>query len=162
MGVTLALLAVPGDELELIRKDSSLLEQILEEEEDRLEDLEKSWDGIAYLLSGHPLFDSAEPVTDLSRVLYSGQAVDPDQDLGSGPAMYLTPSQVGDAARELSGITPEALRSRYNGADMRAKKIYPGQWTDEEFEYLEENFSILKEFYIVAAKDGHAVISMIS
>lgn len=162
MGMTLALLSVSGDELESILKDSSLLEQIVEEEEDRLEDLEKSWDGIGYLLSGHPLLESAEPVTDLSRVLYSGQAVDPGQNLGSGPAMYLTPEQVRDAARELSGITLERLRARYNGADMRAKEVYPGAWTDEEFDYLEEYFTILREFYIVAAKDGHAVISIIS
>ena len=80
-------LRVTKTQLEDYLKDSTLLEtRIYDEESDdedpNLVDIDKSWEGILFLLTGQNLETIDHP---LAKVLFSGQIIDEDQDLGYGP-----------------------------------------------------------------------------
>src|SRR6478609_11842389 len=98
------LLRVTKPELDEYLKDSSLLESSIydeetDEENPNLVDLDKSWDGILFLLTGQNVVNTDHP---LAKVLFSGQLIDEEQDLGYGPAHYLTPEQVKDLNSQIS------------------------------------------------------------
>jgi hypothetical protein len=163
MGMIACLLAVADQELQAILKDPTQLEIILEDEEDRAHDIDKAWDGIIYLLTGHPLQDSVGLAPDLSRVIFSGQVVDDQQDLGMGPAHYLTPIQVAEASAELSLISSDTLRERFDPAAMMAADVYPGIWEGADIpQYLLDSFDELKEVYASAAADGDGMITFLA
>lgn len=75
-----------------------------DEPDDALIDIDKTWDGIIFLLTGHGIASAASP---LVRVLFSGQLIDEEQDLGYGPTHYLTPEEVVELSNEISTITPK-------------------------------------------------------
>lgn len=161
------LLRVTADQLEAFRKDSSLLEKYLDPDEatDGINELnlDKTWDAINFLLTGHGIvtIDKAEPP--LSRVIFSGQFIDENQDMGYGPAQYLSPDQVKDVNRELLKISSDDLRKKYDAEKLNENEIYPQAWSDDEGElnYLTENFEELKSFYSDADKGGQAIITYI-
>ncbi|AWH86907.1 DUF1877 domain-containing protein [Flavobacterium album] len=158
------LLRVSGEELEEILKDSSKINQKLEdiyeqEEIDRnvIRDLDKSWEGLLFVLTGQALNDSDHP---LSAVLFSGQIVDEDQDLGYGPGHYLTPEQVRELNEMLAAVTADDLKKRYDPKAMAG--IYPDIWEDNSgLEYVLHYFNVLKEIYAGAAQNNEAVITFL-
>ena len=86
MSMICYLVRVPAGMLELFRKKSSLFESYLDSEDidkngHRL-DLDKSWDALNYLLTGHTLDTIEEAEPPLSDIIFSGQILDEDQDLG--------------------------------------------------------------------------------
>ncbi|MGG9963528.1 YfbM family protein [Ferruginibacter sp. SUN106] len=161
------LLRVTKTDLEAYLKDSSLLESsIYDEETDdenpNLTDIDKSWDGILFLLTGQNVANTDHP---LAKVLFSGQIIDEEQDLGYGPAHYLTPEQVADLNDQLSKITTAELKQKYDPEKMEAIEVYPSIWTEEgdgAFEYLSEYFKTVQEVYSEAAKNGEAIITFIN
>lgn len=165
MGMILSLMRISEEDLNNYLKDSTLLEKDFYadhslEEELKLIDLDKSWDGILYLLNGEGMAGAGEG---LSCLLLSGQLVDKEQDLGYGPAHYLTPIEVQQYYQELSNWTTQDLQNRFDPEDMTARGIYPSiQWDASELEYLMVNVSLMQEFYAKAAAEGEAVISVIS
>jgi hypothetical protein len=162
MGMIVCLLAVSAEELNTILEDSAQLETIIDEEQERLNDIDKAWEGIIYLLSGHGLSADSGPVEDLSRVVFSGQVVHEEQDLGMGPAHYLNPGQVAQAAKDLAQLNEGQLRSRYDADAMMKAGVYPEIWNnDESLEYLLENIEVLKAVYKSAAADGNSIITFL-
>ena len=167
MGMTGNLLRVTNDELEKYLKDSSLLENnIYNDETDgenpNLVDIDKAWEGIIFLLTGQSLANADHP---LLNVLFSGQLIDDEQDLGYGPAHYLTPEQVKDLNDQITDITTADLKQKYDPRRMSELEIYPTIWEEEgdgAFEYLSEYFINLQEAYLEAAKNGEAIITFIS
>lgn len=162
-------LRVSQDELDAFLNDSSLLEDRIyneESDESNLLDIDKSWDGIIYLLTGSGLQNvDLSDDSGLHKIIFSGQLIDPEQDLGYGPAHYLTPEEVKNVSKSLSGISKENLYSKYNPSDMAAQEVYPIIWEeegDEAFDYLYSYFEDLKEFYEQAAKENQAVISILN
>lgn len=124
------LLRVTGAELDEYLKDSSLLEDKIyddEMENDRLVDIDKSWDGIIFLLTGQI---SATAKHHLASVLFSGQLIDEEQNLGYGPAHYLTPEQVAGLNNEISTITIADLRQKFNPGKMNELEVYPTIWDE--------------------------------
>lgn len=168
MGMVSILVRVTNTQLESFLKDSSLLEKYINsdevEETERLIDLDKSWDGILYLLTGHGLNTIEEAEGPLANVLFSGQIIDEDQDMGYGPAQYLTPEQVKEINGPLSEISPDELRKKYSAEVMNEKEVYPQGWENgkEEEDYLMDYFDELKTFYSTAANNREAIISYIS
>ena len=154
-------------ELEEYLKDSSLLESsIYNEETDdgnpNLTDIDKSWDGILFLLTGQNVANTEHP---LAKILFSGQLIDEDQDLGYGPAHYLTPDQVKDLNSQISTITIAALKEKYDPERMEELEVYPVIWKregDDAFIYLSEYFKIVQQVYSDAAKNGEAIITFIN
>ena len=120
------LLRVTKSELEEYLKDSSLLETRIyddeaEEPEPNLVDIDKSWDGIIFLLTGQNFENSDHPLT---KVLFSGQIIDENQDLGYGPGQYLTPEQVKDLNEEISKISVKELSEKYDAQKMMELEVY--------------------------------------
>lgn len=169
MGMIGNLLRVTKAELEAYLKDSSLLEdkiyndEIREEdqENDRFADIDKTWDGIIFLLTGQSL-DTAEH--HLTRILFSGQIIDEDQDLGLGPAHYLTPEEVVELNNEISKITVADLKQNFNPEKMNELEIYPSIWNegDDAFEYLVEGFVSVQNIFASAAKNKEAIITFVN
>jgi len=164
MGMVGNLLRVTSSELEEYLQDSSLLENRVyddeAEEDPNLVDIDKSWEGILFLLTGQNLENADHP---LSRVLFSGQLIDEDQDLGYGPAQYLTSDQVKEVNAEISKITISELSKNYNPDKMSELEIYPNIWDEEEsLEYLTDYFQTVQEVYSEAARKNEAVITFLN
>ena len=154
------LLRVTKSELEDYLKDSSLLEDKIyddETENKNLVDIDKSWDGIIFLLTGQGLATAEHT---LVRVLFSGQLIDEEQDLGYGPAHYLTPEQVSELNNEISTITLAELKQKFDPKKMTELDVYPTIWDegDDVFEYVADGFSTVQSVFAEATKKGEAVI----
>jgi hypothetical protein len=159
------LLQITPSKLEEILIDSSVLEDIFyTDESDNLIDIEKAWEGIFYLLTGFGTDEMHEAKPPFSWVLFSLQLVDEDQDMGYGPAHFLTEEQVKEVSLALTSINIAHLKSRFNSKVMMEKGIYPEIWGEGEaaFDYLYENFEKLKNFYKSASSKGNAVITFLN
>lgn len=156
-------LRVSESELNDYLKDSSLLEDNIysDEENSNLTDIDKSWGGILFLLTGQGLEELEHP---LSRILFSGELIDEDQDLGYGPAHYLTVLEVKEIYNEISKITLEELRERYDAEKMEQLGIYPNIWDDNEesVDYLLDSYNDVLEVYSEAVKNNQAIITFIN
>ncbi|MGH1335869.1 MAG: YfbM family protein [Aureispira sp.] len=161
----LSLMRVPASNLKNYLEDSAELEKDLYANHEatspiKLIDLDKSWDGIFYLLNGEGIAGAGEGV---SRLLLSGELVDEEQDLGYGPAHYVTPEEVKKYYSELASWTEEDMAERFDSEDMQAKDLYPNTaWDEQDLEYVSLNFGLLQQFYKAAEAEGQAVITMIS
>lgn len=158
------LLRVTKSELENYLKDSSLLEDKIYDDEtdnENLVDIDKSWDGIIFLLTGQNL---ATVEHNLVRVLFSGQLIDEEQDLGYGPAHYLTPEQVAELNNEISTITIADLKQNFNPEKMTELEVYPTIWDegDDAFDYVADGFSTLQNVFADATKNGEAIITFLN
>ena len=123
-------------------------------------DLEKSWDGIFFLLTGEGYGQSDHP---LASVFCSGQYIDEEQDLGYGPGQYLLPEQVVDLTRQIAVFTPDFLLSRYHPEQMKALQIYPDIWEEEDAaDYLFVYFAKLVRFFNEASSNGEAIVTFIA
>ncbi|WP_236582261.1 YfbM family protein [Sphingobacterium spiritivorum] len=164
MGMIANLLRVTTSELEAYLKDSSLLEDSIyndEEDTENLVDIDKSWDGIIFLLTGQSL---ATAKHNLVRILFSGQIIDEEQDLGYGPAHYLTAEQVAELNGEISAITIADLKQRFNPEKMNELEIYPIIWDegDDAFDYLADGFLTLQNVFAEATKNKEAIITIMN
>jgi len=164
MGMIANLLRVTKSELEGYLKDSSLLEDKIyddETENENLVDIDKSWDGIIFLLTGQSL---ATAEHNLVRILFSGQIIDEEQDLGYGPAHYLTPENVAELNNEISKITTADLKQKFNPEKMNELEVYPTIWDegDDAFDYVADGFSTLQNVFADATKNGEAIITFLS
>ncbi|WP_447637856.1 YfbM family protein [Flavobacterium microcysteis] len=159
-----SLLRVTKSELEGYLKDSSSLEDKIytdETENENLVDIDKSWDGIIFLLTGQSL---ATAEHNLVRILFSGQIIDEEQDLGYGPAHYLTPEDVAELNNEISTITIADLKQKFNPEKMNELEVYPTIWDegDDAFDYVADGFSTLQNVFADATKNGEAIITFLS
>lgn len=164
MGMILSLMRVPASRLNDYLEDSEQLEKDLYADHSaesliKVIDLDKSWDGIFYLLNGEGIAGAGEGV---SRLLLSGQLVDPDQDLGYGPAHYLTPEEMAKHYKEIADWTDKEVAERFDSEDMQAKNLYPSSmWDEQDLEYVTSNFNQLQHFYQAAIAERQAVITLI-
>ena len=118
-------------------------------------DLEKSWHIIHFLLNGDP-WDGDWP---LGAVVLGGTKIS-DEDLGYGPARYLSPSEVADVATALEAVSSETLLSRLDPEAVNAADIYPGPWSDgaDERSYIRSYYDALQGFFSEASRAGQAVV----
>ena len=159
------LLRVTKTELEEYLKDSSLLEDRIyddesDDEDPNLVDIDKSWEGILFLLTGQNLETIDHP---LARVLFSGQIIDEEQDLGYGPGQYLTPDEVKELNAEISKITTEELSKKYDAKKMMELEIYPNAWEEDNMvNYLTDYFKAVQEVFAEASKNDEAIITFLN
>ena len=142
--------------------DPSALEGMIQPgQETPVLDVDKSWEAIFFILTGSALAE--DPDHPMGRVVFSQQFFDEDQDMGYGPAHYVTPDQVKELNTELQLITDEEVRSRFDGQRMDEMSIYPEGWEEEgSFDYLADNFMELRSFYASAALNNAAVVFFVS
>lgn len=143
--------------------DSSLLaERVLNNEIQDVNryDIDKSWDGIIFLLTGKNSSDTSEP---LSKIIFSNQLIDKDQDLGTGPAHYLTPEEVSSLHYQIKNITSHSLKEKFNAAAMKEMGVYPNNvWDEPEVDdYLIEYFEMIQDIFASATKNGEALITFV-
>lgn len=161
------LLRVNKAELDGFLDDSGLLEEKFYDDgnydADWYIDIDKAWDGVQFLLSGKSGMQLELPLNPIDRVMFTFQLIDEEQDLGYGPAQYLTPEQVKETSAALSSITFEEFVNRYNGEEMERIGVYPSGWSDPESkEYVTDALKVLIEFYKIAANNNEAVITVLN
>lgn len=155
--------AVPPERLDGFRLAPESLEGFLwpDDDTDRPEhalDVDKAWHGIHFLLTGDPW----EGTLPLANAVLGGETLG-DEDLGYGPARFLTPEEVVELAEALEGQPREKLAAGYDPAALEAAEIYPeGIWEPEALDYLLNYYDELVEFYRQAAARGDAVILYLS
>ncbi|MDR2224091.1 MAG: YfbM family protein [Flavobacteriaceae bacterium] len=169
MGMISNLLRVSQEELNSYIQDSSLFEDRIYKDydendiDDALVDLDKSWDAIAFLF-GNNADDYLEHP--LATAIFGSHTLDENQDIGYGPARFVTTVQVKEINELLSQLSDEELRKRFSPQRLEEEEIYPSFWTevdeDELWEYLSENIHTIREIYSTAAKNNEAVITFIN
>jgi hypothetical protein len=148
MGMFSCLAPADEDQINELLIDPEGVSEFLEEleEEERVIDLDKSWHGIHFLLTGSAE-DGEEP---LCYLINGGEEIgDGDDDFG--PPRALRPNQIANWATTLSAISSDDLRKRYDPKAMMQLEIYPTIWdrvTEEDGYpgYLLENYEWLRSF----------------
>lgn len=159
------LLRVTNAELEEYLKDSSLLESRIyndetDEEDPNLVDIDQSWDGIVFLLTGNSFENNTHP---LANVLFSNQVIDEEQDLGYGPGQYLTAEQVKELHEQIATISTDELKKRFDAGKMKEAGVFPDVWDNPDtVDYLIEYFETIRDVYALAAKNDEAIITFIN
>ena len=144
MGITASLLRIPAAKLDAYLEDSTQLDNDLFLEdggqpdadldvhraagEESIESLylDKSWDGLIYLLSGSGIAtnDLSNP-DNLARAILSGDIIDEEknEDWEYGYVHYRTVAETATLAARLAAIQKGELRRNYNPAEM--DDVYP-------------------------------------
>jgi hypothetical protein len=157
------LLRIKQDQLQSFLQNSILLEKYIDSEEmqehETKLDIHKYWDGINYLLTH---IEKPNPL--LSRVIFSGQILDEEQDLGYGPAQYLTAEQVKEVNTQLNRLSDSDLTNAFNASDMNSTDVYLNPWegNPEEIEVLIKYINEIKAFYADANRSDEAVITYLT
>ncbi|HOY96970.1 MAG TPA: YfbM family protein [Catalimonadaceae bacterium] len=156
-------LRVSQDVLEEYQTDSSKLEKRVYSDGNRndkdLIDVNKNWAGLFYLLTGQTLETEEKAVAPLAWILSPPHEIDPEQDMGYGPAKFTDAEQTNEVSLALQSLAVDELKLRYNGKEMQELGIYPEIWDEPEcLEDLIHCFQTLQDFYHKAAMDGQSVI----
>lgn len=109
--------------------------------------LEKSWHSLHYLLTGVV----GEALPPLGNAILGGTTI--GDDVGFGPARFLTPQQVGEVADALSSFNSKDLAERFNS--MPSGEIYA---SEDDFEDIRLYFEQLVRYYTNAAAEGSAML----
>jgi uncharacterized protein DUF1877 len=130
--------------------------------EGELGDLDKSWHGIHYLLTG----SADESGTPLQFLVAGGTDVG-DEDVGYGPPRVFTSAETRTIAAALTAVTDEDLRSRFDPEAMMRAEIYPEIWDrdpkdDDTLGYLLEYVAILREAMTTVTSRGHGLLVVLS
>ena len=122
-------------------------------------DVDKTWQAIHFLLTGDP-WGGESPVAD--AVL--GGGIEIGDDVGYGPARYLTAAEVAATANALRLITKNELALRFDPATLSENEIYPEIWDEgnEAMDYVLVYFDQLRTYYLDAAAKGNAMLKYIN
>lgn len=154
------LLRATATELEGYLGAPVLLHKRLQEQADmRRYDIDKSWEGIIYLLTGDNASGKSHP---FAFLLFSGQLIAGTPDAGYGPAHYHNPEQAKRFHEMLDPVSPDSLRSGFDPDRMLQIGIYPNAWTyPGTLDYLIEYYESVREAFAAAAAQGEAVITLL-
>jgi hypothetical protein len=124
-------------------------------------DVHKSWDALNVLLATSParLADRWEP--DVLDPLLGGTEF--GDDLGYGPARFLTPEQVAQVAANIAAIDDAELQRRFDPDAFMANDVYGADWSSPgELEELLQRVQAVRNFYRAAADANLAVILLLT
>ena len=156
MGMTCMMCRVGAQDFQSVEK-ARLAQRVLYGAEGAV-DLDKSWDGLLWLISEerrkrkHMLPDPE---------LLETQALMPVEHLdgASRRVGYATPDRVTEISKALDKIDPETLRAHYQPRAMRKASVYPNIWDEpDSFDYLADYFATLRNTYRKAAAAGDYVL----
>ena len=151
---------VTPERLEAIKRDPSGIQPMLNAAaaDSHACQLDKAWNGVHWLLSGQ-LGVGANVET---KVIYGGTKV--GEDLGYGPARFLTAQEVREAGAALDKFSPDSLRQRYDPERMDEAGVYPSGWSEDKeqgLKWLPESCSKLAHFLADATAKGNAIITFL-
>lgn len=158
MGMTMKARRVRATTLETATSDD--LRALVQWGEPGLVDIDKAWDGIAWLISverrerPYMLPDPSLPET---QAVYG---VDPED---SALLFRYSPARVQRIADALGPLGDDALRAHFDPAAMQDADVYPRIWDEGEgaFEYLLSHFHALRRLYLDAAAAGDGLVTLI-
>lgn len=118
-------------------------------------DVDKAWHAVHFTLTGDPW--NTDGV--LGSVVLGGEPF--GEDVGYGPARWLSPNAVEAAARELADLTPEAVAARVSVESMRQHEIYPQLWdrdpvAEQLIEFVVDAYSEIRIRFAEAQQPGRA------
>jgi hypothetical protein len=131
---------------------------VLAEDEGEILDLDKSWHGIHYLLTG-TAWEGDPP---LNFLVTGGHEVG-DEEIGSGPARTYTAGETREVATALSALSDAELRARFSPKEMMRLEIYPEIWDrdpaeDDTLGYLMEYLGLLRTAVATVVERGHGLL----
>jgi hypothetical protein len=134
-------------------KEMSLQDKELEEErKNKVLLLEKSWHALHFLLTEK--IEGGNPP--LANAILGGTNI--GEDLGYGPARYLTPDEVKDVSKALLKISSEKLKTKFNVKKLQSNEIYPAVWEKNSIEWLLDFYEKMVSYYQEAAKNNQAML----
>lgn len=119
-------------------------------------DVDKSWHGIHFLLTG----SAWEGDAPLKWVVLAPREI--GEDVGYGPARILTPAEVSEVNKALASIPADQLQSKYDWQALNRNEIYPQNWSEGDHDYIVGNFEDLKKLYASAAHRGMGIIQWLN
>ena len=125
-------------------------------------DIEKSWHGIHFVLTGSD-WGGTPPL----NFLVSGGTEVGDEDVGYGPARVFTSAEVRAIHEALTQLPPERFAARVDLAALTEASIYPEVWEREEEEaenreFLTSYYAALRRYVEVLAREGAGMLIYIS
>ncbi|RHW39049.1 DUF1877 family protein [Neobacillus notoginsengisoli] len=164
MGMIASFFRISSDKLQqLILNPNEATDLVYESEEiGEIElDIDKSWHGIYFLLSGEADLD-APADAHIGRAILGGHELGGDQ--GYGPLRYFKPNEVHEIYNELKRVAPEELANRFDVNELNRHEIYPmnKRWSENDKEYLIENYDFLLRYYEIAATNNEAMLLFIN
>ena len=166
MSMTLTIVALGEDKMARVLADpGAALDLVFPEDETALDggsvvDLDKSWHGIHYLLTG-TAWEGEPP---LNALVAGGRELpDPEGEWGYGPPRVLNPPDTIAFATALDLLSDEELAARFEPSDMLAKEIYPAIWDrdpadDDTLAWLMEYVTRLREFIREALREPRGLL----
>jgi len=149
-----------GEELKGLLDGSLDMEAFLSRvvlEEERCIDIDKAWAGIRYLLLG----GGEEAGQGRVDPILGGKALG-EEDAGFGPARILSPEEVRSAADSLAAVDFDGFRGLFREGILGNPEVYPGYEDEEDFNYLEYNFGVLRDFFSRCAAAGGDMLLFIA
>lgn len=143
-----------------IRSGNIAIDSILYDEEiskDEFLDIDKSWHAIHYLICQ----DEWDGELPLFNIVLGRKEIN-EEDIGYGPARFLSVAEVKETYNAIEPITRKELYSKFDWKDMNKHEIYPGYQGEEDFEYIGDYFEEVKEFFRKAAHKEKAMILYIN
>ena len=121
-------------------------------------DIDKSWHGIHFLLTG-----SAEEGNPPLDFLLGGGADVGDEDVGYGPARAFTSAETRAIAIALAALSDDELRRRFAPDAMMKAGIYPEIWDrdpsdDDTLGYLMEYVKVIRDTLATVTARGHGLL----
>lgn len=135
---------------------------VLAEGEGEILDLDKSWHGIHYLLTG-TAWEGDPP---LNFLVTGGREVG-DDEVGQGPARTYTAAETREIAGALAALSDAELRTRFAPDAMMRLEIYPEIWDrdpaeDDTLGYLMEYLGLLRAAVATVVERGHGLLVTIT
>ena len=160
MGMTMTLFQMEQEILESILKNpETLFEFDHSDEKYNSVNIDKSWDGIKFLLSGG---NNVNQKTNSSIIISSGQIIGEFDEYDIYKVNFLTAYQVKECVVDLEKITMNYLQENFDPKTMNEKDLYCSPFDETSFDYLFEIYKKVKKFYLEAEQNNKAVITYIS
>ena len=149
---------VPPEELENLAGDADAINDLLMGGGGY--SLEKMWQALHVMLTGDPEMGGDPP---LAWAILGNEEI--GEDLGYGPARFLTPDEVQEVAAALAGVTHEDMKEGFDPKELEESDLYPDiadEDPDELFDELMIYFDGLVEYYSAAAESGNGMLLAIT
>lgn len=121
------------------------IEDLQEDDNCKLIDIGKMWDGLHFLLTS---FSASEPIEDdeISEFIVGVEVLNDDDFIAFSNA-----KDVKRIVKRINRINFDELEQTFNPKNFEEKEIYPNIWSNEDkedlFRELKESFILLKRFY---------------
>ena len=134
------------------------------EEEDAAEliDIDKSWDGLHFILTGK---SATEPIEGdaLSEAIAGMKMFDEESEEFIA---YTTHNRLQEIVKALEAVDTEKLKQEFNPSTLLKNDVYPNIWKDEDkdglFDYLIDGYKAILSLYKEAvSKNMNIVVSIL-